>query len=96
MSLNAREVIELLVISCEKLADAAPGNLEIARQRLPTDTSEYDRAFLDGYCAGHVKAYQGIAEDLRKVLRDNPSSTVKWPRISIGVGFFWPFSSGSN
>jgi hypothetical protein len=94
MTRSARDALQLLAENCEKLADAMPGNLEETLRRVP-HASEREKLFLAGYCEGHIKAYRGIAEDLRKIVRESPSSTVVWPRIGIGIGVLWPVG-GSN
>jgi len=89
MSIDAREMMTFLAAGYEKLADGMGQNLEKAARQLPADASEYDRGYLDGYCAGHVKTYRDLADDLRKVLREKPPSNFNWPRILIG--FSWRF-----
>jgi hypothetical protein len=86
---DARQMMAFLVDGYEKLAAHSYDNLQVAFQALPPNASEAERAYLEGYCEGHRKAYLGMAEDLRKVLRDNPPSRFNWPRISLG--FTWRF-----
>ena len=86
---DARKMMIFLADGYEKLAGYCPGNLQASLQALPANASEEARAYLEGYCEGHRKAYLGMAEDLRKVLRDNPPSRFNWPRISLG--FMWRF-----
>lgn len=92
--MNARDALEMVAANCDKLAAEMPNNLEKVLRQQPRAT-ERERVYLEGYCEGHIKAYRGLAEDLRKVLRDNPGSGTSWPRLSIGIGFFWPLG-GSN
>jgi hypothetical protein len=82
---DARKMMTFLAAGYEKLSAQMPGNLEVALRALPPDASESERSYLEGYCAGHIKAYLGMAEDLRKVLHDNPPSSFNWPRISLGL-----------
>jgi hypothetical protein len=89
MRKDARDMMIFLAAGYEKLAGGMEANLQEVLHKLPQDASEYDRGYLDGYCAGHVKTYQAMAEDLRKVLHDNPPSIFNWPRISLG--FTWRF-----
>ena len=86
---DARQMMIFLVEGYEKLAGYCPGNLQAALQALPPTAGDEERAYLEGYCEGHRKAYLGMAEDLRKVLRDNHPSRFNWPRISLG--FTWRF-----
>jgi hypothetical protein len=72
----------------QKLAYSCGENLEAALQAEPNASYE-ERAYLEGYCEGHRKAYLDMAEDFRKVLRDNPPSRFHWPHISLG--FNWRF-----
>jgi len=90
---NARDLLMLFAEQCEKLADAVPGDLETARRQIPTDITDYDKGFLEGYGAGHIKAYRGVADCVRTIVRDNPSALREWPRVSLGFGFIWPFGS---
>ncbi len=92
--MNAREALEMVAANCDKLAAGMPSNLEKTLRQRP-DATERERLFLEGYCEGHIKAYRSLAEDLRQALRENPGSGSSWPRIRIGVGFFWPLG-GSN
>jgi hypothetical protein len=86
---DARQMMIFLAEGYERLASYCPGNLETALQALPLDATNEERTYLEGYVEGHRKAYIGMAEDLRKVLRENPPSRFNWPRISLG--FTWRF-----
>jgi hypothetical protein len=92
--MNARDALEMVAAGCDKLAAEMPGNLEKVLRQQP-NAPEREKVFITGYCEGHIKSYRGLAEDLRKVLRENPGSGSTWPRIGIGIGFLWPIG-GSN
>lgn len=91
--MNTRNILQLLANGCDDLADKMPANLTAALARMSADASDAQTAYMEGYCEGHIKAYRGLADDIRKLLRDNPSAGRGWPNVSFGFGFIWPFGS---
>ena len=89
MSKDVREIMTFLAAGCEKVATVMEMNAQAVASKLPLNATEYDRGYIAGYTEGRIKSYRDMAEDLRKVLRDNPSSNFNWPRISLG--FSWRF-----